>query len=126
MALDERREPPHAGRVGRDLGAQVAGRLALRADLGEDEAEDVVHDLAALDDLDGRDDEAFLEHLLEGADRRRRAAADVDVVGQVRDVADEQVVHVDRRDQADVVEVHAAGCGSLVTIASPGPRFSAP
>ena len=108
VAVGQRRDPPHAGRVGRDLRPEVAGRLVLRPDLGEDQPEDVVHDLAALDDLDGRDDHALLEHLLEGADRRGRAAADIDVVRQVRDVADEQAVDVDGRDQADVVQVHAA------------------
>ncbi len=96
------------GRVGRDLGPEVAGRLVLRPDLGEDQPEDVVDDLAARDDLDRRDDHALLEHLLEGTDRGRRTAADIDVVGEVRHVADEQAVDVDGRDQADVVQVHAA------------------
>ncbi len=105
---DERRDAPDAGRVRRDLGAEVAGRLVLRADLGQDQPEDVVHDRPALDELDRRDDHALLEHLLEGADRRGRAAADVDVVREVRDVAEQLAVDVDRRDQADVVQVHAA------------------
>ena len=53
VALEERLQAAHAGRVGGDLGAQVAGRLALGADLGEDQPEDVLHDLAALTSLTG-------------------------------------------------------------------------
>ena len=40
--------------------------------------------------------------------RRGRAAADVDVVREVRDVAEQLALDVDRRDQAHVVQVHAA------------------
>ncbi len=108
VAVGQRRDPPDTRRVGGDLGPEVARRLVLRADLGEDQAEDVVHDLSALDDLHRRDDHALLEHLLEGADRRGRAAADVHVVRQVGDVAEQHSVDVDRRDQADVVQVDAA------------------
>ena len=53
------------------------------------EAKDVLDDAPALDDLHGRDDHALLEHLAEGADRSRCAAPDVDVMGEVRDVAQE-------------------------------------
>ena len=53
VAVGQRRDPPHPGRVGRDLRPEVAGRLVLRPDLGEDEAEDVVHDLAAPTTLTG-------------------------------------------------------------------------
>ena len=111
MALDERLHAPHAGRVGGDLGAEVAGGLVLRADLRQDQREDVVDDRAALDELDRRDDHALLEDLPERADGRRRAAADVDVVREVGDVAEQLAVVVDRRDQADVVEVDAARVG---------------
>ncbi len=108
VALDERLDAADAGRVGGDLGAEVAGRLVLRADLRQDELEDVGHDLPAVDELHRRDDHALLEDLAEGADARRRAAADVDVVGDVGDVAEELAARVDGRDQADVVQVHAA------------------
>ena len=108
VARDERLEPPRARRVRRDLGAEVAGRLVLGADLGQDQREDVVDDPAGLDDLDRRDDHALLEHLAEGADRGRRAAADVDVVREVRDVAEQLAAGEDGRDEADVVEVDAA------------------
>ena len=64
VPLDERLHPPHAGRVRRHLGAEVPRRLVLRADLREDELEDVLHDRAALDQLDRRDDHALLEDLL--------------------------------------------------------------
>ena len=53
----------------------------------------------------------FLEHLAEGADARRGAAADVDVVGQVGDVPEQLALAEHRRDQADVVQVDAARIG---------------
>ena len=89
MPRDERLQPPHAGHVRGDLRAEVAAGLVLGADLREDQREDVGHDLARLDELDRRDDHALLEHLAERADRRGRAAADVDVVREVRDVAEQ-------------------------------------
>ena len=63
---------------------------------------------AAADDPDRRDDDALLEDLAERADRRGRAAADVHVVREVGDVAEQLAVVVDGRDQADVVQVDAA------------------
>ena len=108
MAADERLQPADAGRVGGDLGAEVAAGLVLGADLREDQVEDVAHDPAARDDLHRRDDHALLEHLPERPDRRGRAAADVDVVREVRHVAEQLAVVVDGRDQADVVQVDAA------------------
>ena len=84
--------PADAGGVGGDLGAEVAGRLVLGADLRQHQPEDVGHDLAAAHQLDRRDDDPFLEHLAEGADAGRRSAADVDVMGQVGDVAEQPPV----------------------------------
>ena len=95
VAVDQRRDASHAGGVRGDLGAEVARRLVLRADLGQDQREDVLHDRAAVDQLDRRDDHALLEDLLERPDRGRRAAADVDVVREVRDVADQLALVVD-------------------------------
>ena len=80
----------------------------LGADLREDQVEDVAHDPSARDDPHRRDDHAFLEHLPERSDRGGRTAADVDVVGEVGDVAQQRAVVVDGRDQADVVQVDAA------------------
>ena len=108
VPLDEREHAADAGGVRGHLGAEVARGLVLRADLGEDELEDVLHDRAALDQLDRRDDHALLEDLLERSDRGGRAAADVDVVREVRDVADQLALVMDGRDQADVVQVDAA------------------
>ena len=108
MAGDERLQPAGAGRVGGDLGPEVARGLVLGANLGEDEGEDVLDDLSRLDDLHGRDDHALLEDLPEGTDRRRGAAADIDVVREVRDVPEQLALHDHRRDQADVVQVDAA------------------
>ena len=66
------------------------------------------HDAAAVDDLDRRDDHALLEDFAERADRGRRAAADVDVMGEVGDVPDQLLPVEHGRDQADVVQVDAA------------------
>ena len=86
-----------------------------------------VDDLPAGDELDGRDDHALLEDLAERADARGRAAADVDVVREVRDVAEQLSVGVDRRDQADVVQVDAARVRVVrQQHVAVGPRFSAP
>ena len=95
VAVDQRRDASHAGGVRRDLGAEVARHLVFRADLGQDQREDVIHDRAAVDQLDRRDDHALLEDLLNAPDRGRRAAADVDVVREVRDVADQLALVVD-------------------------------
>ena len=92
---DERLHAPHAGGVRGDLRPEVPGRLVLGADLREDEPEHVVDDRAACDEPDGRDDDALLEDLAEGTDRGGRAAADVDVVGQVGDVAEQLPVDED-------------------------------
>ncbi len=105
---DERLHTPHARRVRGDLRAEVPARLVLRADLRQDEPEDVVDDRAPGNEPDGRDDDALLEHLLEGADRGGRPAAHVDVVREVRDVPEQLVLDEDGGDQADVVQVHAA------------------
>ena len=47
-------------------------------------------------------------------------------MGEVRDVAEELAVVVERRDEGDVVEVAAAGYGSFVITMSPGPSRSGP
>ena len=68
----------------------------------------VVDYFPALDELHRRDDDAFLEHLLERAHRRRRSPSDVNVVRQAGRVPGQLAVPVDRPDEADVVEVNAA------------------
>jgi hypothetical protein len=108
VTRDERLHAPRTGRVGGDLRTHVAARLVLGANLRQHELEDVRHDPAARDQPDRWDDHAFLEDLAERSDARRRPAADVDVVRDVRDVADQLAVGVHGGDQADVVQVHAA------------------
>ena len=61
----------------------------LAVNLGEHEVEDVLDDLATLYQLYPRNDDTFLEHLPECADRRGRAAADIHVVGKAGGVADQ-------------------------------------
>ena len=92
VAVGQAPEPAGAGHVRGDLRPEVAGCLPLRPDLGEDQREDVVDDAPTLDELDRRHDHALLEDLPERADRRRRAAADVDVVREVRHVAEQLAV----------------------------------
>ncbi len=99
------------GHVCRDLGAQVAGGFSLAPNLGEDEPKDVVDDRTVRDQADDWNDHALLEDLAKGADGGRRTTADVDVVGQVRDVAEKLAVVEHRRDHGDVVEVNPAAVG---------------
>ena len=91
------------------------------------EPEDVVDDRAAGDEPDGRDDDALLEDLAERADRGGRPAADVDVVREVRHVA-EQLVPRRRRGRSRLTSFRCTplGCGSFVTMTSPGPSLSGP
>lgn len=106
VAGDEDAEASCAGCVGGDLGAEVAAGLVLGADLGEDEREDVGDDLSCCDESHGRHDHSFLEHLSERADARGSPATDIDVVGEVGDVAEELPVGMHGSDQAYVVQVH--------------------
>ena len=108
MTVHERGDAADAGGVRGDLGAEVAGRLVLGADLGQDQLEDVLDDRSAGDELDRGHDHAFLEDLAERSDRRRGATADVDVVREVRDVPDQLALGMHGRDERDVVEVDAA------------------
>ena len=96
MTGDERPEPASPRRVRGDLRPEVPGRLVLRADLRQDQVEDVVDDRPGRDDLDRRDDDALLEDLAERADRGGRAAADVDVMGQVGDETEQLPVREHR------------------------------
>ena len=107
----QRRNALNAEAVGRGLGAEVAGDLARAAEVGADHREDVRVDLAALDEAHAGDDEAFLVDLAGDADAAGRAAADIDVMRDVGHVAEQRAVVEDRRDERDVVEVHAALVG---------------
>src|SRR4029078_9420850 len=91
-----------------DLRTEVPRGLALRPDLGEQEPEDVLDELAVLHEAHRRDDHALLEDLTERPDRRRRPAADVHVVREVRDVPEQLALVPYRRDERDVVQVHTA------------------
>ena len=111
MLGDQRRDALNAEAVGRGLGAEVAGDLARAAEVGADHREDVGVDLAALDEAHAGDDEAFLVDLARDADAAGRAAADIDVMGDVGHVAEQRALVEDRRDERDVVQVHAALVG---------------
>jgi hypothetical protein len=101
-------EPLDAGVVRGDLCAEVARGLAFGPDLRHDQREDVLDDLAALDQLDWRNLNTFLVDFLECADRRRGTAADVDVMDEVGDESIEHAAVINRRDQRDVIQVTAA------------------
>jgi len=107
----ERLDALGAEAVGRGLGPEVAGDLAGAAEVGADQREDVGIDLTALHEADGRDDEPLLIDLARHADAAGRAAAHVHVVRDVGDVAEQRPVVEDRRDERDVVQVHAAEIG---------------
>ena len=108
---DQRGDALGAEAVGGGLGAEVAGDLARAAEVGADHREDVGVDLAALDEAHAGDDEAFLVDLARDADAAGRAAADIDVMGDVGHVAEQRALVEDGRDERDVVQVHAALVG---------------
>ena len=111
VAFEQGRQAPHAGVVGRELRPEVARRLALGADLGQDEPEHVVDDLAIPHHLHRGNDHPFLVDLAECADARRGAPAHVHVMGEVAEVAVNLALVEERGDHHDVVEVSAARIG---------------
>ena len=94
----------------------------LRADLRQDQLEDVRDDLARLDDLHRRDDHPLLKDLSERANARWSTPADVDMMRDVRDVAEQVVPDVDRGDQTDVVQVDPARMRVVRDDDIPGPE----
>ena len=108
---DERLDALGAEPVGRRLGPEVSGDLTRAPEVGADQREDVGIDLAALHEAHGRDDEPLLVDLARHADAARRAAAHVDMVGDVGHVTEQHALVEDRRDECDVVQVHAAQIG---------------
>ena len=119
---NERLDPTHPRRIRSDLGAEVACRLVLRADLRQDQLEDVRDDLARLDDLHRRDDHPLLKDLSERANARWSTPTDVDMMRDVRDVAEQVVPDVDRGDQTDVVQVDPARMRVVRDDDIPGPE----
>src|SRR3989304_3477976 len=83
---DELQEPPLAGALRRDLGIEVAAALLGGAHIAEDELENSLVAHAGVVQLHGWDDDALLKELAGDRHRPRRHAADVGVVGAVRDV----------------------------------------
>ena len=93
-----------------------------RADVGQNQAEDVFVHAAVDQHPRRRDDQALLEDLLEQADAARRAAADVDVMGQGGGVGHQVIAVVNRRQQAHVIEVQAAEVAIVAQDAVAGPQ----
>ena len=104
-------EAPGAQGVGRDLGAEVAGRLLLGADIGDEHLENVGIQPAASGDLHHRQHQALLIDLAASRQTPRLGAADVDMMGQVGSVSDNVPLMEDGRQDDDVVQVHAALVG---------------
>ena len=118
--LDEGVEPANPRIIGRHLGAKVAARLPLGADLGNDEFKDIGCDLPLAHQLYRRNDDALLIHLLEGSNAGRRAAPDIDVMGQIGYIAKEFLAAIDGRNQRDVVEMDSAAIGIVDEDCVPG------
>ena len=102
-----------ADAMGGDLGGEVAPAFVRRADVGEDQVEGFVLDLAAPKKLDRRDPEAFLVDLAGKGHRAGRHAADVGVVGAGGEVVGGFgiVGGEDSGDGRDVRQVRAAAEG---------------
>ncbi|MBS1253341.1 MAG: hypothetical protein MAG451_02390 [Anaerolineales bacterium] len=69
--------------VGRHLGAQVAGALFRRADVGEEQVQQALVEVAGFGQFQWRDDDAFLIQLLGQRHRARRHATDIRVVSAI-------------------------------------------
>ncbi len=102
---DDRLDPLRAQPVGRGLGAEVAGDLARAAEVGADHREQVAVDLAALHEAHRGNDQPLLVDLARHPDAPGGAAAHVDVVGDVRHVAEERLLVEHGGDERDVVEM---------------------
>ena len=75
--------------MGGDLGVEVAAALAGGAHVAQEEVEDGLVELAGLEELDGRDDDALLDQLLGDGHGAGGDAADVGVVSSGGEEADE-------------------------------------
>jgi hypothetical protein len=90
VALRQLVHAPLAGAAGRDLREVVAAPLVGNALVDQQQREDVLHQLAAAEEMDDRDAQAFLVDLGHAAGHRaRRHAAHVGVMRDVRHVADQ-------------------------------------
>ena len=90
---------------------EQVGPVHLRvADVVEDQPEDVLLHLAALDDLERRDDDPLLEDRLRpGGERAGERPARVHLVAELRRPADELVLVEDRHEHEPVVRVRDRG-----------------
>jgi hypothetical protein len=104
----QRFDPLRPETVRRRLRAEVAGDLTGAAEVRADHREEVPVDLAVLHEPHRRDDQPLLVDLARHPDAPRGAAPHVDVVRDVRHVAEERSLVEDGSDQGDVVQVHAA------------------
>ena len=104
-----------AGGAGGELGLQVAHHLVGQAYVGRHHVPDALHGLAGLDELHIGDAQALLVDLVRG--ERVGAgddAANVGMVGERAGPARQPVLEVDRLDDVDVGQVHAAGDVGIV------------
>ena len=104
---DDFRHPLLAQKGCGNLRTEVTRRLARRANVGQDQAEDIFHNFAFRHQPDHRYDHAFLVHFGGDAKPARRIAADVHVVRDRRRIPLKLVPAEERRDDRDVVQVHS-------------------
>ena len=107
----QRFDPLRPETVRRGLRAEVAGDLAGAAEVRADHREEVPVDLAVLHEPHRRDDQPLLVDLARHPDAPRGAAPHVDVVRDVRHVAEERSLVEHGGDEGDVVQVHPAQVG---------------
>ena len=106
-AVQQRGHPAYAGIIGRDLGAEVAGRLSLCSDLSKHQVEDIAVDLPFHHELDRWNDYSFLIDFAECSYAGWGAAPYVNMMGQACHVADNVAVVEDRRYESNVIQVNS-------------------
>ena len=106
-------DAPLAQAAGANLRGEVALALGRRADVGEDQVEQLALEFPPAHDADGRDANALLEDVFGRAHGAGVAASDVGVVGAVgeKEGRGRVVIKKDRQDHGDVWQVGAAGPG---------------
>ena len=110
--MGQRLDAALAGVATGDLGAQISGTRLRVADIGSDDVEDGAVGPAGLHQLQGRQDQPFLEDLpAVGRLGAGHLAADVDVMGDGRRNGDDLALMEDRAEEHDVRGMGTAAIG---------------